>query len=400
MSSRNLLLLLLLITVAVRLPIMFGVKRTGWDERAYAVFAQTLDERGITGIRQWMRDYKTNESLQKSPLFLRVGFIVPAMIACKTLGGFNADNVAWLSFVSGVALVVLGAHFAEKLAGNKLAMLCGILLITSPLAAGLSRRGTQDVFTAVVFLACLYFFHKSWQPRGLLTPVALGVCLCIALLTKESALLLYPMMALASAYYYRVMDLRLSGWALIGLVAAPLTYLLIEIAICGDLASFIGTYRTYASLQQTLDYTVHYEKGPWFHYLLDLLAIAPLAFVGAVAGLSVPQTDEPARHGRNLALIYLAGGILLFGQVPILNVRLVLFLDTFLRLGSAIGVAWSAGRFAARWARGVTVVVLGLILISDSFQFYQIFVRGNVYSPTTFLLLRAEGFYDTGSITR
>jgi hypothetical protein len=34
---------LLIITVAVRLPTMFGVKRTGWDERAYVVFAQTLD---------------------------------------------------------------------------------------------------------------------------------------------------------------------------------------------------------------------------------------------------------------------------------------------------------------------------------------------------------------------
>jgi 4-amino-4-deoxy-L-arabinose transferase-like glycosyltransferase len=395
MLLKNWLLVLLLITVAVRLPIMFGVNRTGWDERAYAVFAQTLDERGISGIRQWMHDYKTNESLQKSPLFLRVGFIVPAMVACKILGGFTPDNVAWLSFVSGVALVVLGAHFAEKLAGHKLAMLCGILLIASPLAAGLSRRGTQDVFTALVFVACLYFFHKSWSPRGLLAPIALGACLCLALLTKESALLLYPMMAVAAAYYYRAMALRLSRWAFVALVAAPLIYLLIEIAICGDVTGFVDTYRTYASLQQTLDYTVHYEKGPWFHYLLDLLAIAPIAFVGAVAGLSVPLTDEPARHGRNLALIYLAGGILLFGQLPILNVRLVLFLDSFLRLGSAIGVAYVAGRFDLKWARRITLLALGLILISDSFQFYQIFVSGNVYSPTTFLILRAEGFYDS-----
>src|SRR6266581_3452595 len=100
MSSRTWLLLLLIITVAVRLPTMFGVKRTGWDERAYVVFAQTLDKGGVSGIRQWMHDYPTNESLQKSPLLLRVGFIVPAMFTCKILGGFNADNLAWLSFVS------------------------------------------------------------------------------------------------------------------------------------------------------------------------------------------------------------------------------------------------------------------------------------------------------------
>src|SRR6266581_1565785 len=100
MSSRTWLLLLLIITVAVRLPTMFGVKRTGWDERAYVVFAQTLDKGGVSGIRQWMHDYPTNESLQKSPLLLRVGFIVPAMFTCKILGGFNADNLAWLSSVA------------------------------------------------------------------------------------------------------------------------------------------------------------------------------------------------------------------------------------------------------------------------------------------------------------
>ena len=395
MLSKNWLLILLLITIAARLPFMFGVQRTGWDERAYAVFAQTLDERGISGIRQWMHDYPTNESLQKSPLFLRVGFIVPAMVTCKILGGFNADNVGWLSFGCGVALVVLGAHFAENLVGRKPAVLCGILLITSPLAAGLSRRGTQDVFAALVFLACLYFFHLVWHRRGLLAPVGLGFCLCLALLTKESALLLYPIMALAGAYYYKMMKLRLSVWGVVAMAAAPLIYLLIEIGICGGLTGFVATYRTYGSLQQTLEYTAHYEKGPWFHYLLDLVAAAPLVFVGAAIGLSVPQSDESVRHGRNLALIYLAGGILLFGQLPILNVRLILFLDTFLRAGSAIGIGYIAAQFAGKWVQALAILALAVVVIGDSFQFYQIFVSGNVYSPTTFLLLRAEGFYDS-----
>jgi len=395
MLSKYWVLLLLLITVAIRLPFMIDVKRTGWDERAYAVFAQTLDERGVSGIRQWMHDYPTNESLQKSPLFLRVGFILPAMVFCKIFGSFSVDNIAWLSFASGVALVVLGAHFAEKLAGRKLAMLLGILLITSPLAVGLSRRATQDVFTALILLACLYFFHESWQRRGWIAPTAFGLCLCLALLTKESAFLLYPLMGIAALYYHRGMGLRFSRLSLIAMIAAPVIYILIEIGICGGFTDLAGIYRTYASLQQTLDYTVHYEKGPWFHYFVDLMAIAPLAFVGAIAGLSVPQSDEPTRQARNLALIYLFGGILLFGQLPILNVRLVLFLDTFLRLGCAIGIVYFAGLFGPKLSRSILSVAVCVILISDSFQFYQIFVRNNVYSPTTFLLLRAEGFYDS-----
>ena len=139
MSSKSWTLWLLIITVVVRLPTMFGVKRTGWDERAYVVFAQTLDKSGVSGIRQWMHDYPTNESLQRSPLLLRVGFIVPAMLTCKILGGFNPDNLAWLSFACGVGLVLLGARFAENISGRRMSILCGILLITSPVAAGLSR---------------------------------------------------------------------------------------------------------------------------------------------------------------------------------------------------------------------------------------------------------------------
>ncbi|HEV2046506.1 MAG TPA: glycosyltransferase family 39 protein [Chthoniobacterales bacterium] len=393
MSSKTWMLWLLIITVAVRLPTMFGVKRTGWDERAYVVFAQTLDKGGVSGIRQWMHDYPTTESLQKSPLLLRVGFIVPAMLTCKILGGFNVDNLAWLSFVCGVALVLVGAQFAENLAGRKVSILCGILLMTSPLAAGLSRRAMQDTFAALVFLTCLYFFDKCWRRRGLLAHASLGICLCLALLTKESALLLYPMMAIAAAYYYRAMKLRPSPWLLLPLVTAPLIYLLIEIGICGGIGNFIGTYRTYVSLQQTLDYTVHYEKGPWFRYLLDFLAIAPVVFIAAIIGFFA-RSDESILHGRNLSLIYFAGGILLFGQMPIVNVRLVLFIDMFLRLGAAAAIAYFAAQSGEKWSQRVFYLAIALLVVTDAWQFYQIFVIGNVYSPTTFLLLRAEGFYD------
>src|ERR1700736_161860 len=393
MSSKTWMLWLLIITVAVRLPTMFGVKRTGWDERAYVVFAQTLDKGGISGIRQWMHDYPTNESLQKSPLLLRVGFIVPAMLTCKILGGFNADNVAWLSFVCGVALVLLGAQFAENLSGRRLSILCGILLITSPLAAGLSRRAMQDTFAALFFLPSFFFFDQCWRGGSMLAHASLGICLCLALLTKESALLLYPMMAIAAAHYYRAMKLRPSRWLVLPLVTAPLIYLLIEIGICGGIGNFIGTYRTYASLQQTLDYTIHYEKGPGGPFPLDFLAVAPVVFIAAIIGFFA-RSEESIRHGRNLALIYFASGILIFGQMPIVNVRLVLFTDMFLRLGAAAAIAYFATQFGEKWLRRIFYLAIGLLVLTAAWQFYQIFVIGNVYSPTTFLLLRGEGFYD------
>src|SRR5205823_9658066 len=135
----------------------------------------------------------------------------------------------------------------------------------------------------------------------------------------------YPIMAIAAAYYYRAMNLRASRWLVLPLVAALLIYFLIEIGICGGIGNFIDIYRTYASLQQKLEYTVHYEKGPWFRYLLDFLAIAPVVFIAAIIGFFA-RSEEPIRHGRNLALIYFASGVLMFGHMPLVNVRLVLFI--------------------------------------------------------------------------
>jgi len=393
MSSRTWLLLLLIVTVSVRLPTMFGVKRTGWDERAYVVFAQMLDKHGVSGIRQWMHDYPTNESLQKSPLLLRVGFIVPAMFTCKILGGFNVDSLAWLSFVCGVGLVLLGARLAEKVAGLKMSISCGVLLVTSPLAAGLSRRATQDSFAALVIVACFYFFDRCWRRRSVIDLIALGLCLCLALLTKESSLLLYPIMAVAAAYYFRAMKLRPSIWILFPLAAAPLVYLTIELGLCGGLDNFISTYRTYVSFQQTLAYTVHFEKGPWFRYLLDFFAISPLVFIAGIVGFAA-TIEEGIRHGRNLALFNFTAGILLFSQMPVVNVRLVLFGDVFLRLGAAAGIAYLAARFSQNASRYALYIGIALLVLTDAFQFYQIFMVGNVYSPTTFLLLRAENLYD------
>ena len=393
MRSRTWLLLLLAITIAARLPTMFGVKRTGWDERAYAVFGQALSQHGIDSIRQWLHDYPGNENLQKSPPMLRVGFLVPAMLTCEALGSFTPDHLAWLSFVSGLALVLLGARFADNLAGRNMSIWCGILLVSSPLATAISRRAGEDAYAALLMLASLYSFDRCWRRRSMVDLFLLGVSLTLALLTKEASVLLYPMMVLAAAYYFKAMRLRSSPWLFAPLIAAPLLYLGIEIAICGSIGNFFQTYRTYASLQHLLGDTVHYEKGPWFRYLLDFFAIAPLVFIAAIIGFS-NAASESMRHGRNLVLIYFLGAALFFGQMPVINARLVLFADVFLRAAAAFGIAYLAGKFTGQWSRCVLYGGIALLVLTDIFQFYQLFVLGNIYSPTTFLLLRAEGFYD------
>ena len=252
----------------------------------------------------------------------------------------------------------------------------------------------QDSFASLLLVGCLYCFDLCWRRRGLIAHTFLGLCLYGALLTRESALLLYPIMAIAAAYYFGAMKLRPSRWLLAPLIAAPALYIATEAIICGGISNFIATYHTYASLQQTLEYTVRYEKGPWFRYLVDFLAIAPLVFVAAIIGLSIPPEDS-IRHGRNLAVIYLVAGILAFAQLPIINVRLVLFVDVFLRLGAALAILYFASQLRKNIATWILPALIAFFVFVDATQYYKIFVTGNTYSPITFLILRAEGFYDS-----
>jgi 4-amino-4-deoxy-L-arabinose transferase-like glycosyltransferase len=372
---------------------MFGVHRSGWDEQAYVVFAEALSQHGVGSIRQWLHDYPGNQNLQKSPPMLRVGFLAPAILTCRALGGFTADNLAWLSFASGIAFVLVGACFAERLGGREISVLCGLLLVCSPLAAGVSRRAMQDEYAALLMLGSLYFFDCCWRRRSIVHLVLLGTSLCLALLTKEASALLYPIMVVAAIYYFVVMQKRPSAWLLLPLIAAPVVYLGIEVAVCGGIDDFVRSYRSYASLQETLKYTQQFEKGPWFRYLLDFFVIAPLAFMAAIVGFAV-STTEGIHHGRNLALIYFSAAILFFSQMPVVNVRLLVFADMFLRFAAATGIIYLAGKFAPRWSRRILYGSLALIVVGDVFQFYRLFVFGNVYNPTTFHLLKAEGFYD------
>lgn len=393
MSSRTWMLLLLLITIAVRLPTMFGVKRNGWDEHAYAYFAQTLNDRGIPGLQALLKEYPSDENLKKSPLPLRIGFIVPAMVTCQLLGGFNGDNIAWLAFCCGVALVLVGARLADQLAGGPVSIICAALLITSPLSVALSRRGMSDNLAALLMLSSLYIFDRCWRRRSPIDLAAFGLVLCAAMLTKESAILLYPMMLVAGVYYHRMLRLRISAWVAAPLILAPAVYFMVEIAMAAGLKPLLETYRVYAGYQQTLDYTTRFEKGPWFRFLLDFFALAPLTFLAAVIGCAFPLDDQ-RRHARNLALIYLVAGILLFGHLPVLNVRLVLFLDTFLRLTASLALITIVSSMRQRLARVGVIGLAAILVISDAVQFYQVFIRANTYNPTTFLLLRAEGFFD------
>jgi len=384
---------LVMLAMALRLPGMSQVKRTGWDESAYAYFAQTWSREGAAGIRRLLADYPHDERLQKSPLPLRVAFIVAGSATCKLTGGYSADNLAWLSFCAGLAMVAAGTLFAwEMTASPVIAWLTGLLLCTSPLAAGLSLRATQDSFMGLVTVLALWLFYRTSRRASLVNCVLLGVCVLVGFLTKETLAFIYPLMGCAMAWQHFVEKRKIAWLVVVPLAVAPVLYFIIAAMLCGGIGNYISTYEFYGTLQEKLGYTTHYEKGPWHAYFVDFLAISPAVFFAAIAGLAALQPPARENAGYGLCLVLFAGGCLVFGMLPVINIRLLLFADFFLRVAAAAPV-YRLSRQYPRLAVLAGVVFCGL-LASDWRVYQHVFIEGRLYSPTHFLLFRAMGFYD------
>jgi hypothetical protein len=385
--------LLVLFAAALRIPGMSQVKRTGWDESAYAFFARTWSREGGAGIRRLIQDYRHDERLQKSPLPLRVAFIVAGAATCTLMGGFTPDHLAWLSFGAGLTMVAAGTLFAWEITANAvIAWLTGLLLTTSPLAAGLSLRATQDSFMGLITIVAIWLFYRASHRSSLVNCTLLGLCLLVGFLTKETLVFIYPLLCFAMAWQYFREKMKIAWQVLIPLTLAPVLYFIIASMLCEGVANYISTYEFYRTLQEKLAYTVHYEKGPWHAYFVDFLAISPLVIFVVIAGLAALQSPTKEKTGYGLCILWFAGSCLVFGMLPVINIRLLLFADVFLRVAAATSVC------KLYKLCPLPVVLCGLVfcglLVNDWCMYQHIFIEGRLYSPTHFLLFNSMGFYD------
>lgn len=384
---------LIFIAIIVRAPDMSRVKRTGFDESAYVFFSQVWNEKGVGGIRQLLAEYPHDDRLQRAPLPLRIAFIAAGSATCRAMGGYTRDNLAWLSFGAGIAIVAAGTLFAwEMTASSVIGWLTGLLLIASPLAGGLSLRATQDTMVGLIIILALWLFYRASRRSTWWNNVLLGLCLLVGFLTKETMAFAYPLMGCMLAWQWFVGKRKVAWHCLLPLALAPILYLAVAAALCGGLDVYLSTYRFYGSLQEKLVYTTRYEKGPWDAYFVDFLTISPLVFFAAIAGLAGLGSSPKERENYGLSVLLFVGSCLLFGLLPVINVRLVLFADFFLRFAAAASIVMLA-RQHPRWML-LSVPVVCVLLTGDWIAYQHIFIAGKLYSPTHFLLFRATGFYD------
>jgi hypothetical protein len=364
----------------------------GFDESVYRLYVQTFEKSGVQGIRAVIQAWPTDEQLSKGPLPYRFLFILLGSWADNLLGGETSANLAKMSLAFGIGTILVTALLIGRWFGTTTGLLTAALMVFSPLATALSHRALQDTSMAFLMLTSIFFYDRYWREGAHHDLLLFGAALSACFLTKESALFLYPSFFLAACYHAQNTDWRSRIFILAPLAFAPALAFGIICWLSGDIETCLNTYRIYIAMQRTIPYTLQYQAGPWFRYLVDFMLLSPATFLLALIGVAGQSADFQSAKAKYTALIYLLSALTVFSLLPLMNIRLVLFLDVFVRLFAVLGIYTLCKQLPLKQHLSIYIgVMVATVIAIDVIQFNSIFEVSKVYDPVTAELIRGNG---------
>ena len=387
------LVLVVAAVVAFRLLTFGPPELNGFDESIYTHYGEVLGRGGVAGLRHVAERWADHEQLSKGPLPFRVAFIGAGALSCRLLGEYKPFGFAVVSLIGGLLLAVAGVLLARRwMSGTVGPVVAGVLCGVSPLATGLSRRALQDSMFAALVVLAFWSLDRFMEKRQVRDAAVLGVTLFLGFLTKESMLFVYPLLMAIFLIREGYRDRQQIVPLAVAVILPPVAALGVMAYVAGSLQGLMSTYSSYSEMQRTIPYALAWQQGPWFRYLVDFLLISPVAVLLAVVGAASMRAF--CGRGRALLATVLVLGLAIFSCLPLLNLRIVLFLDTPLRILAAGGVV-ALGQKFGRNAREATLVLVGVAAVAmllDVMQFHTFFISGGVYDPITANLVKALGF--------
>jgi 4-amino-4-deoxy-L-arabinose transferase-like glycosyltransferase len=363
----------------------------GYDERIYTIYVRSMSE-GLDAFQSKVSEFPTDNWLSVGPPPTRVSYLAAGVLAGSVFGGNGIAELAMLSAVCGFASLLVLALLLRRWMSPDLVSLAILLAGTAPLATALSRRALQETFVALFLFLAIWLVDRWVTARRATDYVLACVALAVACLAKESVYFLLPVIALTGCL--RSPEPRLE--MLLRLVVLCTVSVAIALGVMlwalGGAGMLTDAVRRIAEMPQAIDYAREYQVGAWYRYLVDLLLLAPLAAPLAMLSIAPTTFDGRRRDGTNAMLICLFLGCALLTLSPTLNVRQVLFAESFVHALSVIAlvsvVGWTTGGGRlAKFALGAGIAVMLAINIS---QFHRYFIAGKIYDPVTDSLVRAS----------
>ena len=361
------------------------------DEGIYFHQATVVADRGTGGFAVLAREYLDNPSPFPSPN--RIGHVLAIAAAISVDRSFRA-----LSLVSLIAFAALSLStfvFVRRVWNDGAALASGILVMTSPLAMGLSRRALMDTHYAL-FVVLAFLAFLAWTTTRRPRDFALFTgALIWALLVKETAFFFLPAF-LAALVLMRWNRADRVTWAQVAVVVVcPLIVLAVYAALLGG----VQETATLVSAMQRVNtaaantYLAAYSSGPWFEFFVDSLVLSPIATILFLMGNGWYARSSPKTRATTMLLGAFWLALVCLMPLP-QNPRFALPVDVLLRIGLGVLIVTAASRAGANRGRlAAAVAVVAMVASSDLVAFHRVFVANATYDPVAYNLLSSRGFF-------
>jgi len=364
------------------------------DEYHYRLQTAAIHAHGWSFLRELAQWHLVAEPDFPAPY--RWGTLLFGNVACSIRHVCDERSLAWVSTLSGVAVVALVGLLALRLFSRRVALFATALAVTSPLHLELGRRAYADeLHTALVLLSMLALSHVAEaapSPKPARSRVWLGIALLamtLAWSVKESILFMLPALGV---WLWRLRSPAAFSWKdALTLVAPAALSLLVFAAVNRGLSNLPALFEaTRQSLHHP--YSIAFQAGPPHRPLVELFtlspgvfALLPVAVAAALGVLPSPGLGE-RRQPKALAvtLLLMAAAFAILPK----NIRFCAVLDPLARLL----VAWFACEVLPHAGRSVSLWCASALLGNAAFElalFHRTFVASSVTDPTAHAIFRA-----------
>ncbi|MDP9245271.1 MAG: glycosyltransferase family 39 protein, partial [Chloroflexota bacterium] len=303
----------ILVLVAIGAVIRIGVNNvtifSPADETAYLNYSKTI-QTGRTGFEAAVQSFLSDPNRWPYPSPSRwVAFEADAAI-CK-IAGCDYRALAWMSTLSGIALLPVVYAAGRRLLTPAAALLGTAFVTTSPLLLGLGRRALTDELFVLVTWVAIWAMLRVFGPARPLDYIVAIVAMGIAFGVKES----FALFAVAVAAMFLIRPpRRLRWWDLSLVIGPPIAYTLGFTLAGGHPGDLVALERIFLSYRaEPGGYELTYGSGPFYQPIVDFLILSPAVTMLAIAGFGAAAagTDVGARRLAATALVSFVGfGIL------------------------------------------------------------------------------------------
>lgn len=381
--------LVLLFGAFLRIYPTTTIRALGIDEKSYAFGLKALTEGGLTAYPSMMRDYVRVQPTLSFAVIppTRITFMAGAFLWNKLFGTGLLQSLRDIACLASILGLVVAATFLWRAVGLASALGAVALLACAPMQIQLAQRIYIDgvfAFTAVLSLWLLW--ENLRAPNSTFWLVSYIISLIVMIMTKENA---------AFVFVGILCILSLNRWLKMGTVTSKLVLATAAgaligviglIVAAGGITTLVQVFQANLTKAYSTGYVIRTGDGPWFRYLLDLIAMSPLAAILALGALA--RWHFPELVSRFLAVFLIASYALMANLRYGMSLRYTAMWDLPIRWLAFTQILAIALALPARYRSLFASLAVALVCAIDLHQYFFFFAQNGTYDPTSESILR------------